>query len=111
MTARRDKLGEICFAAEGMAGTAAASALRRLRSLADQAPSGRMFQAIATLTEMSKRSEALLAAGDKAIASHDEDAAMRSLSRAIATMDAIAAHAEGEAEIPNLLPDYLKNRR
>ncbi|MBI2718209.1 MAG: hypothetical protein HY245_01620 [Rhizobiales bacterium] len=111
MTARRDKLGEICFAAEGMAGSAAASALRRLRSLADQAPSGRMFQAIATLTEMSKRSEALLVAGDKAMAQKDDEAAMRQLARAVATLDAIAARAEGEAEIPNLLPDYLKSRR
>jgi hypothetical protein len=45
-----------------VAGTAAAAALRQVRSLADQAPSGRMFQAIATLSELSRRAEAALSA-------------------------------------------------
>ena len=34
-------------------GASAASALRRVKSLADSAPAGRLFASIATLTEMS----------------------------------------------------------
>lgn len=68
MTAQHNVSNELSFAVEGMAGSAAAAALRRVRSLADQAPSGRLFSAIATLTEMSRRAETELEAGNAAAA-------------------------------------------
>ena len=46
MKAGRGMLGELCFAAEGLSGTAAASSLRKLGSIMDTAPSGRLFGAI-----------------------------------------------------------------
>ena len=96
MTAHRDISNGFSFAAEGMAGTAAAAALRRVRSLADQAPSGRLFAAIATLTEMSKRIETSLETGE--------------YTRAVDGMNLLAAKAQ--ASEPNALanPRYLKKR-
>ena len=44
-------------------GASAASALRRVKSLADSAPTGRLFASIATLTEMSTASTNALEKG------------------------------------------------
>ena len=112
MTARRDTTGEFSFAAESMAGTAAAAALRRVRALADQAPSGRMFAAIATLTEMSRRAEANLMAGEAAAAAaRNTDASTRSFAKAIAAMDAMTADAEAGPADTETMPDFLRRRR
>ena len=64
MAADRRLNGGYSFGAEALAGPAAAAALRRVRSLADQAPSGRLFQAIATLSELSRQAEAALRTGN-----------------------------------------------
>lgn len=95
MTVRIDQQNALAFAAEGMAGTAGSAALRQVRSLADQAPTGRLFAAISTLTEMSKRAETLLEQGR--------------LAAAIGTMDALATEA-APAVIPDI-PVYLKKSR
>ena len=63
MTARHDRLSELCYAAEGLSGTASAAALRQIGSLASTAPTGRMFGAIATLTEFSADAASKLAEG------------------------------------------------
>ena len=78
-----------------LSGTAGAAALRQVRSLADYAPSGRLFAAIATLTEMSKRAETELEQGR--------------LAAAIGTLDqlATAATPAPAAEAPR----YLKKNR
>ena len=107
MAARRETPGETCFAAEGMAGTAAAAALRRVRSLADQAPSGRMFSAIATLSDMSRRIGANLEAGHDALADGEPDTAALQFARAITQMDHMAAIANREPGIKTL-PGYLR---
>jgi hypothetical protein len=44
-------------------GATAASALRRVKSLADSAPTGRLFASIATLTEMSAATAVALEKG------------------------------------------------
>ena len=111
MTARRDTTGEFSFAAESMAGTAAAAALRRVRALADQAPSGRMFAAIATLTEMSRRAEASLMAGEAAAAARNTDASTRSFAKAIAAMDAMTDGAEAGPVDTEAMPEFLRRRR
>jgi hypothetical protein len=49
MTVGRGTVNELCFAAEGLSGTAAASSLRRLGSLMETAPPGRLFAALSTL--------------------------------------------------------------
>lgn len=95
MTGRIDQQNALAFAAEGMAGTAGSAALRQVRALADHAPAGRLFAAISTLTEMSKRAETQLEQGR--------------LAAAIGTMDAMACEAT-----PAVMPDvpvYLKKTR
>ena len=110
MTARPDTSSEYSFAAEGMAGTAAAAVLRRMRALADQAPTGRMFAAIASLTEMSRRAESSLAAGHAALAGGNGDAANLDFAKAIVHMDRMAASADLETEAAEGLPDFLHRR-
>ena len=44
-------------------GACGASALRKVKSLADSAPTGRLFASIATLTEMSAATQKLLEEG------------------------------------------------
>ena len=45
-------------------GASGANALRKVKSLADSAPSGRLFASIATLTEMSSATSAALEMGN-----------------------------------------------
>ena len=66
MSAINDRNNAMAFAAEGMAGTAGAAALRQTRSLLDRAPTGRLFGTIATLAEMSGRATSQLEQGNLA---------------------------------------------
>lgn len=109
MAARHDMMEEFSFAAEGLTGTAASSALRRTRSIADQAPSGRMFGAIATLTEMSRRIETSLEAGHDALNAGDPDTASLEFARSLVQMDRMAATAN-HAPDAEQLPGYLKKQ-
>jgi hypothetical protein len=111
MSIERNGLSELCFAAEGMAGTAGASTLRRVRSLAEAAPSGRLFGAIATLADLSRQSERHLLAAGAAMTAGDKDRAARSFARALTAMDDMAAGAEGSLDIPDLMGDVKSLRR
>lgn len=93
MAVRRGSVTELCYAAEGLSGTAAASSLRRLGSLMDQAPTGRLFSAIATLTDLSAKAAKALEDGSSAMAKGDESEAARKLSSALTHMDGMAAEA------------------
>ena len=55
MKVGRSTIDELCHAAEGLSGTAAASSLRKLGSIMELAPSGRLFGAISTLSDMSAK--------------------------------------------------------
>ncbi len=107
MTARRGVVTELCFAAEGMAGTAAASSLRRLSSLMDHAPAGRLFGAIATLTEMSQKATCALEQGHGAMLAGNDHLATVKLARALTHMDDLAAVAAGA---PEEQPAYLRKQ-
>jgi hypothetical protein len=109
MTARRGSMDAICFAAEGMAGTAAASTLRRFQSLADAAPAGRLFAAITTLTEMSAKAAKSLEDGSAALGRNDDHAATVKLSRAITQMDDLASAASGTTTESS--PGFLRRAR
>ena len=111
MAARHDEMEEFSFAAEGMAGTAASAALRRVRSFANQAPSGRMFAAIATLTEMSRRIETTLEAGQDALSAGDHDTAALEFARSLVQMDRMNATATQGPDTAARLPGYLRKRR
>ena len=108
MTARRGSVDGICFAAEGMAGTAAATSLRRFQSLAEVAPSGRLFAAITTLTELSSQSSRALEDGSKALADGDEHTATVKLARALTHMDDLATASTVQSEQK---PGFLRRAR
>jgi hypothetical protein len=111
MTAKRYAAGEFAFGPEGMVGTAAAAALRRVRSLLERAPSGRMFQAIATLTDMSKRSEHYLEQGAEALRSGHQNQAELDLARARTQLEELADEAGNTSPVPIPLPDYKHRKR
>ena len=108
MAARRGSTGESSMAAGGLAGSAAAAALRRVRSLAEAAPPGRLFAAIATLSEMSRRAEASFANAGEALDRGENVAAGRALERGISQLEHLAETAGREEE---LSPNYLRRRR
>lgn len=83
MRAGHGKVNEICFAAEGLSGTAAAASLRRLGHLMERAPSGRLFSAIATLSESSSRAGLALEAGGASLATANEQQARARLEEAM----------------------------
>lgn len=99
---KRDGADEFSFAAGGMAGTAASAVLRRVRSLEDSAPPGRLFPAIATLTELTRRIETNLVAASHAVTSGGDDRGTVELARAVLQMDRLAATASAPtfAELP-----------
>jgi hypothetical protein len=109
MTVNKPLPGGHSFAAEGMTGTAASAALRRVRSLAAAAPSGRAFDAIATLTEITRRIETSLAASDEALAVGDEDSASLEWARAVVLMDRLTSGAGTEHHREDE-PAYLRRR-
>lgn len=90
---KRNGADEFSFAAEGMAGTAASAVLRKVRSLVDSAPPGRLFPAIATLTELTRRIETNLVAASHAVTRGDGDRGTVELARAVLQMDRLAATA------------------
>jgi hypothetical protein len=97
------------FAAEGLTGTSASAALRRVQALAATAPAGRAFDAIATLSEITRRIESSLSASDEALAAGDEDTASLEWARAVVLMDRLTSGAglEGHREEE---PSYLRRR-
>ena len=101
MKAGRGMLGELCFAAEGLSGTAAATSLRKLGSIMETAPSGRLFGAISTLSDMSSKAARALEEGALAIGHNDENAAAR-IGEALLHMDGLAEMAEdGHIVVPD----------
>jgi hypothetical protein len=90
MRAGRSMMDELCYAAEGLSGTASASALRKLGSIMELAPSGRLFGAISTLSDMSARAAQALEDGSRAMDNaKDGDAAAR-ITEALVHMDELA---------------------
>ncbi|MBL8894957.1 MAG: hypothetical protein JNJ53_10175 [Rhizobiales bacterium] len=99
MTATTGLADEYSFAAEGMAGTAAGVALRRVSSLARFAPTRQAVDAIASLTELGGRIEAALVAADRTLADGKRDEAVSRLDEAMDLMDKLARLALVEPEV------------
>lgn len=87
---RNVMVSELCFAAEGLSGTAAASSLRKLGSIMDQAPSGRLFAAIFTLSDVSAKAAAALEQGSLALDDMDNGEAKTKISDALTHMEKLA---------------------
>ena len=94
MKAGRGLINEVCFAAEGFSGTAAAASLRKLGSIMETAPSGRLFGAISTLSDMSAKAARALDEGAGDIGRNDDTAATR-IGEALLHMDGLAEISEG----------------
>lgn len=109
MSARRGSVSELCYAAEGMSGTAGASSLRKLGSLMKAAPSGRLFGAISTLSDMSAKASRALEDGSRAMDMGDDHKATVKLARALVHLDDMAS----ATAIPDLAeePAYLRKTR
>lgn len=84
-------IGKLCFAAEGLSGQAAAASLRKLGGLMEQVPSGRLFAAIFTLSEMSAKAAVALEDGSRAIGRSQDGEAVAQLATAVTQMDELAA--------------------
>lgn len=100
MKAGRGMLGELCFAAEGLSGTAASASLRKLGSIMESAPTGRLFGSISTLSDMSAKAARALEEGALSIGRNDETAAAR-IGEALLHMDGLAEMSEdGHIAVP-----------
>jgi hypothetical protein len=97
---RNPMVSELCFAAEGLSGTAAAVSLRRLDSIMEQAPSGRLFTAISTLSDMSAKAAAALEQGSRAMEHARDSEAIAKLSAAVTHLDAMASGSKPSARKP-----------
>ena len=109
MTGNRNVVNELCFAAEGLSGTAAATSLRKLGSLMEQAPAGRLFSAISTLSEMSAKTARALENSDRALVAGDDAAAAAALGEAVVRLDGLASYAAEAA--PEVTPAHLRRVR
>ena len=67
MKVGRGTISELVYAAEGLSGTAAAASLRKLGSIMERAPSGRLFSAISTLSDMSAKAAQALEDGARGL--------------------------------------------
>src|SRR3954467_2559923 len=89
------------------AASAAGAALNNIRSLAESAPPGRVFDAIATLSDLSHRTEDALVASGMASRQGDRDHSCFELARAVVLMDRLTSEAiPGEHGEPH----YLRRR-
>lgn len=93
MTVKPGSAGQIVFAAEGLAGAACSAALKKVRSLASAAPSGRAFAAIATLSDLSHSAETHLKAGNDALGRGDALGAQSEWTQAVSVMGQLAQEA------------------
>ena len=96
----RGGISELCYAAEGMSGSAAASSLRKLGSLMEQAPTGRLFDAISTLSDMSAKAAQALEDGSQALAGSAEADAAARMVEALGHMDAMTRLPEPARKTP-----------
>lgn len=95
MKVGRSKINELCYAAEGLSGTAAASSLRKLGSIMERAPAGRLLGAIFTLSDMSAKAAEALEQGSVALDRSSEDEAAARIADALAHMDGLAVEGAG----------------
>jgi hypothetical protein len=110
MAAGKAVLDDVSYVAEGLTGTACATALRKARSLAESAPPGRAFAAIATLAEISMRAADALESTAEAAIAGDQDIASLELARGVVLMGRLSAANPGDPEVP-AEPAYLRRRR
>jgi hypothetical protein len=111
MSASKAYADDFSFVAEKLTGQSCASVLRKTWNLAETAPAGKAFAAIATLSEVSKRAAQTLEISAEALAHGDDEAAELELARSYVIMNKMSAEAEKDAAPVIARPAYLKRRR
>jgi hypothetical protein len=95
------------FSFDGEAvGAAGAAALRKVKSLADSAPQGRLFASIATLADNSGQAAAEYEAASLATLRHETEAAEASIARGNRMINRLKEAIGAEAATP--LPDFIR---
>jgi hypothetical protein len=111
MTVKPGSIDSIAYAAEGMAGTAGSTALKKVRSLVNVAPAGRAFAAIATLSELSQTAEGHLRAGKDALDRGSIPDARKEWTSAVKAMGKMASDAcDREPAVAADNPGFLRRR-
>jgi hypothetical protein len=97
------------FSFDGEAvGAAGAAALRKVTSLAESAPQGRLFAAIATLADNSGKAAAEYEAASLAMLRHETAEAESRLARGTRMVHRLKEGLNAEVAIP--LPDFMRRR-
>jgi hypothetical protein len=97
------------FSFDGEAvGAAGAAALRKVKSLAESAPQGRLFATIATLSDNSGKAAAEYEAASLAMLRHETEEAEARLARGTRMVHRLK-EAMG-AEVATPLPDFMRRR-
>jgi hypothetical protein len=95
------------FSFDGEAvGAAGAAALRKVKSLAESAPQGRLFAAIATLADNSGKAAAEYEAASLAMLRNETEEAEARLARGTRMVHRLKEALEAEVAIP--LPDFMR---
>ena len=110
MTAKTGSMGSLVHSVEGVTGAACAAALKKARSLAIAAPTGRAFAAITTLSDLSQNAESHLNAGTAALALGDRSRADSEWARAAKVMDQMVSEARGGRPPRSAGPDRRRTR-
>ena len=97
------------FSFDGEAvGATGAAALRKVKSLAEAAPQGRLFAAIATLADNSGKAAAEYEAASLAILRHETDEAEARLARGTRMVNRLKEAIGAEVATP--LPEFIRRR-
>jgi hypothetical protein len=97
------------FSFDGEAvGAAGAAALRKVKSLAESAPQGRLFAAIATLADNSGKAAAEYEAASLATLRHETEEAEARLARGTRMVKRLKESLSAEVAVP--LPDFVRQR-
>lgn len=97
------------FSFDGAAvGAAGAAALRRVKTLADAAPQGRLFAAISTLADNSGKAAAEYEAASLATLRHETEEAEARLARGTRMVNRLKEAMGAEVAVP--LPDFMRRR-
>jgi hypothetical protein len=91
-----------------LVGAAGAAALRKVKSLAESAPEGRLFAAIATLADKSGKAALEYEAASLAMLRHETEEAEARLARGTRMVKRLKENLNAEVATP--LPDFIRLR-
>jgi hypothetical protein len=106
-TAAKPAIESFTFSGEAV-GVAGAAALRRVKSLAESAPPGRLFASIATLADNAGKAAAEYEAASLAMLHHENEEAETRLARGTRMVHRLRETFGAEVATP--LPDFMRRK-